>query len=166
MRQLCAPVLLTLGLAACSPTQVIQVPTVDIQNVRLTSLSVPGGLFSAGGAPTANVTMTLLVTNPNALPLRMANIAGHLIIDGADVGEVNLPNVNLPARGEAQQVAQVAIPVTLNTAANFLKVARGQQVTYRLDGSFTANFGPLGAQTFGPFTLSQGQWKQPAILPF
>lgn len=160
------PLALLAALTACTPTQVLQVPTVNVQSVRLTSLRVPGGLFNASGPPTANLTLNLLVTNPNPIPLRMANIAGNLIIDGADVGTVNLPNVDLPASGSAQQAANVAIPVTLDTAANFLKVARGQLVTYRLDGSFTANFGLLGAQTFGPFTLSQGQWKQAAIIPF
>ena len=68
--------------------------------------------------------------------------------------------------GAADQLAQVSVPVTLNTAASFLKVARGQLVTYRVDGGFTADFGPLGLQQFGPFTLSQGQWKQSPIIPF
>lgn len=74
--------------------------------------------------------------------------------------------MNVPARGSADQDADLSIPVTLNTAASFLKVARGQQVSYRLDGTFTADFGPLGLKNFGPFTLSQGQWKQPPVLPF
>lgn len=159
--------LAALGLSACAPLQqVVQVPAVEVQSVNLTSLSVPGGLFTASGPPTANLTLNLRVTNPNSMALRLANIAANLIIDGADVGLVNLPNVALPARGSTDQIANVAIPVTLNTAASFLKVARGQQVTYRLDGSFTTDLGLLGQQTFGPFTLSQGQWKQAAIIPF
>ncbi|UBV41535.1 LEA type 2 family protein [Deinococcus taeanensis] len=153
-----------LALSACAPlNQVVQVPQVDVQQVRLTSLTLPGG-FSR--APVAQLTMTLRVTNPNPLPLRLANLAGSLVIDGAPVGDVTFPNVDLPARGSAEQVAQITLPVTLNTAAAFLKVARGQLVTYRVDGGFTADFGPLGLQNFGPFTLSQGQWKQAPIIPF
>ncbi|THF88449.1 Water stress and hypersensitive response domain-containing protein [Deinococcus sp. KSM4-11] len=152
-----------LPLSACAPTQVIQVPTVDVQSVRLTRLSLPGGL---GGAPVADLTLNLRVGNPNVIGLRMADIVSDVIIDGAKVGHVNLPNVNVPAHGSADQVANVSIPVTLETASAFLKVARGQLVTYRLDGGFTADFGPLGLQHFGPFTLAQGQWKQNPILPF
>ncbi|GHF29047.1 LEA14-like dessication related protein [Deinococcus metalli] len=163
-RAVTAPLaLLTLCLGACAPTQIIQVPTVDVQSVRLTRLSLPGGL---GGAPVADVSLTLKVGNANAIGLRMADIASDVIIDGTRVGHVNLPNVNVPARGSAEQVANVSIPVTLDTAAAFLKIARGQLVTYRLDGGFAADFGPLGLQRFGPFTLAQGQWKQNPIIPF
>ncbi|AKH16186.1 MULTISPECIES: LEA type 2 family protein [Deinococcus] len=157
-------VLPALLLGACAPLQQIAlVPQVEVQGVRLTSLTLPGGF---GRAPVANLTLNLRVTNPNPLPLRVANLAGSLIIDGANVGDVTFPNVALPARGSAEQLAQVSVPVTLNTAASFLKVARGQLVTYRVDGGFTADFGPLGLQQFGPFTLSQGQWKQDPIIPF
>ncbi|GAA0505156.1 LEA type 2 family protein [Deinococcus depolymerans] len=166
MRLLPAAVLGTaaLSLSACAPLQqILQVPRVDVQNVYLQSLTLPGGF---GNAPVANLTLNLRVTNPNPLPLRLANLAGTLVIDGAEVGQVSFPNVAIPASGVAEQRADVSIPVTLNTAASFLKVARGQLVTYRVDGGFTADFGPLGLQDFGPFTLAQGQWKQAPILPF
>lgn len=166
MRRLLLPsALAALTVSACAPTQaVLQVPSVDVQQVRLTGLSLPGGFGS--GPAVAQLTIDLAVTNPNPLPLRLANLAGQLVIDGSEVGQVTFPNLNLPARGTAQQVANVAIPVTLSTANSFLKVARGQLVTYRLDGGFSVNLGPLGEQAFGPFTLSQGQWKQAPILPF
>ncbi len=164
MRLLLPPVLLACGLVACAPaSQVLQVPTIDVQTVRLTRLSLPGGL---GGPPVADLKLRLRVTNPNAVPLKMSNIVATLVIDGAQVGQAEFPRVNVPARGSADQDADVSIPVTLGTAASFLKVARGQQVTYRLDGTFTADFGPLGPKNFGPFTLSQGVWKQTPILPF
>jgi hypothetical protein len=143
--------LLALGLGACTPAQTaIQVPTFEVQSVRLTRLSLPSGPNPA----LASVTLRLRVGNPNPLPVRLANIAGRLVIDGADVGSVNLPGVNL------------SIPVSLQTAGAFLQVARGEQVSYRVDGSFTADLGVLGRPTFGPFTLAQGLWQQPAILPF
>lgn len=152
------------ALSACAPLQqVFQVPQVAVQDLRLTRLTLPGGL---GAAPVADLSLTLRVTNPNPLPLRLANLGGTLVIDGFEVGQVSFPNVAIPARGEAQQPAELSIPVSLNTAASFLKVARGQLVTYRLDGQFSTDLGPLGLQSFGPFTLAQGQWKQPAILPF
>ncbi|QFP76507.1 LEA type 2 family protein [Deinococcus sp. AJ005] len=164
MRLLLPAALAACGLAACAPVpQALQVPTIEVQSVRLTRLSLPGGL---GGAPVADVKLKLRVTNPNAVPLKMSNIEAKLVIDGAQVGQAEFPRVNVPARGSADQDADVSLPVTLSTAASFLKVARGQQVTYRLDGTFTADFGPLGPKNFGPFTLSQGQWKQNPIIPF
>ena len=155
-----APALL---LAGCAPGRgPVQVPTVQVEGIRLSSLSLP-----TGAAPAfAGVTLELRVGNPNPVPVRLANIAGTLVVDGQGVGDVRVPDVNLPASGEARQTAQLRIPVTLNTAATFLRVARGQEVSYRLDGAFTADLGLLGRPTFGPFTLSQGVWKQAAILPF
>ncbi|MVN87269.1 Water stress and hypersensitive response domain-containing protein [Deinococcus sp. HMF7620] len=163
--RLAAPaVLLSLALGACAPLQqVFQVPEVAVQSIGLTSLTLPGGF---GSAPVAQIRVGLRVTNPNPLPLRLANLGGSLVIDGAVVGDVNFPNIALPARGSAEQVADLTLPVSLTTAASFLKVARGQLVTYRVDGRFSADFGPLGLQNFGPYTLAQGQWKQDPILPF
>ncbi|MDB5045820.1 MAG: Water stress and hypersensitive response protein [Deinococcus sp.] len=147
-------------LVGCAPLQqAVQVPTFEVQSVRLNSLTLLGN-------PTANVTLRVKVGNPNPVPVRLANIASRLILDGQDVGTVNLPNVNLPARGETVQDANLSLPLSLSAGAAFLNIARGQQVSYRLDGTFTADLGVLGQPTFGPFTLSQGVWKQPAILPF
>lgn len=161
-KRLLAP-LLALGLGACAPTQAaVQVPTFEVQNVRLTGLTLPSGPNPA----VASLTLRLRVNNPNPLPLRLANFSGRLILDGQDVGRADLPNLNLPARGEAEQIANLDIPVTLQTAAAFLRVARGQQVAYRVDGSFTADLGALGRPTFGPFTLAQGVWQQTPIVPF
>lgn len=154
---------LLLPLVACAPAaSVVQVPTFEVQNVRLTGLSLPSGKVPA----LASLTLRLRVNNPNPVPVRLARIQGRLVIDGTDVGQADLPDVRLPARGEAEQVAQLSLPVTLPTAGAFLKVARGQTVAYRVDGSFTADLGALGRPTFGPYTLAQGVWQQPAILPF
>lgn len=162
MRPLLA-VLPLLALASCTPLQqAVKVPTMKVEGIRLNSLALPSGVRPA----TANVTLKVRVTNPNAVPVRMANIFSTVIIDGEKVGDVNLPNVDLPASGDALQDANLDIPVTVSTASAFLKVARGQQVSYRLDGTFTADLGALGRPSFGPFTLSQGVWKQAPILPF
>lgn len=163
MKKLLLAPLLALGLGACAPAQpTLQVPTFEVQSVRLTRLSLP-----SGSAPAlASLTLRLRVQNPNPVPVRLANIAGKFVIDGQEVGTVNLPNVGLPARGEAEQRADLSLPVTLQTAGAFLRVARGQEVSYRVDGAFTADLGVLGRPTFGPFTLAQGVWQQPAILPF
>lgn len=152
-----------LAFASCAPLQqAIKVPTIRVEGIRLNSLNLPNNVRPA----LANVTLHLKVGNPNNVPVKLANIAATLVLDGGKVGDVNLPNVNLPANGETMQDAELSIPVTLNTANSFLKVARGQQVSYRLDGTFTADLGALGQPSFGPFTLSQGVWKQQAILPF
>lgn len=153
---------LAAGLSACAPNQpILAVPTFRVQSVRLTNLTLPG--FGRPG--TAYISLQLLVNNPNPLPLRLANIAGTFILDGANVGSVNLPDIDLPARGEALQQADLALPLTLGTLGSALKVARGQQVSYRLDGTFSADLGFLGRPSFGPYTLVQGVFQQPAILP-
>ncbi|GAA5514691.1 hypothetical protein Dcar01_03447 [Deinococcus carri] len=163
MKKLLLAPLLALGLGACAPTQsVVQVPTFEVESVRLTGLTLPSGPNPA----VASVTLRLRVGNPNPVPVRLARIGGRLILDGTDVGTADLPDVNLPARGSTEQRADLRLPVTLQTAGAFLKVARGQPVAYRVDGSFTADLGVLGQPTFGPFTLAQGVWQQPAILPF
>lgn len=169
LRRLLSPLLaplLLLGLPAalssCASTQpILAVPTFKVQSVRLTNLTLPG----IGRPATAYVTLQLLVNNPNPLPLQLANIAGTFILDGVNVAGVNLPDVALPARGEAVQQANLALPLTLDTLGSALKVARGQAVTYRLDGTFTADLGFLGHPSFGPYTLIQGLLQQPAILP-
>ncbi|ANE43371.1 LEA type 2 family protein [Deinococcus puniceus] len=161
MRPLLLPVAaVSAALVGCAPLQqAVQVPTFEVQSARLNSLNLLG-------TPTANITLRVKVGNPNGVPVRLANIATRLILDGQDVGTINLPNVNLPARGEAVQDANLSLPLTVSTGATFLKIARGQEASYRLDGTFTADLGVLGQPTFGPFTLAQGVWKQPAILPF
>lgn len=162
MRPLLA-VLPLVAFASCAPLQqAVKVPTMKVEGIRLNSLALPSGARPAA----ANVTLKLRVTNPNAVPVRLANIFATVVIDGEKVGDVNLPNVDLPASGDAYQDANLDIPVTVGTASAFLKVARGQQVSYRLDGTFTADLGALGRPSFGPFTLSQGAWKQAPILPF
>ncbi|GGJ72072.1 LEA type 2 family protein [Deinococcus aquiradiocola] len=154
--------LLAAGLAACTPNQpIIAVPTFAVQSVRLTGLTLP----SAGRPATAYLTLMLRVSNPNPLPLRLANIAGNFVLDGSPVAAVNLPDVALPARGDTLQQADLALPLTLDSLGSALRVARGQQVSYRVDGTFTADLGLLGRPSFGPYTLVQGVLQQPAILP-
>ena len=148
------------GLSSCGPvlSQVIKVPTFAVQQTRLTGLSL-------GSPATAHVTLKLRIDNPNPVPARLANINGHFYLNGADVGSVNLPNVNVPARGSAVQDALLELPVSFQTAAVWLQVARGREMPYRVDGTFTADFGVLGQPSFGPYTLAQGLFQQPAILP-
>jgi LEA14-like dessication related protein len=160
--KLLAAGLLLAGLSSCNPAQpIIAVPTFKVQSVRLNRLTLPG----LGNPATAYLTLQLLVNNPNPLPLRLANIAGTFILDGGRVADVNLPDVALPAKGEALQRVDLALPLTLETVGNFVQVARGQAVSYRIDGTFTADLGILGRPNFGPYTLVQGLLQQPAIFP-
>ena len=151
-------------LTACAPTgqRLAYPPVIEIESIRLTGLTLPAPGRAAGAA----VVLGLQVDNPNPFPLRVAQLAGTLVLDGQAVGAVVVPDLRLPARGQARHEAQLSLPVTLNTATAFLKVARGQEVSYRLDGTFTADLGPLGQPSFGPFTLSQGVWKQAPLRLF
>lgn len=161
------PVLLTAALlgsltvlSSCAPalSRVVKVPTFSVQQTRLTGLTL-------GSPALARVTLKLRIDNPNPVPARLANINGHFYLNGADVGTVNLPNINLPARGSTLQDALLEIPVSFQTTAIWLQVARGREMPYRVDAAFTADFGALGQPSFGPYTLAQGLFQQPAILP-
>nr|WP_318636149.1 LEA type 2 family protein [Deinococcus detaillensis] len=149
-----------LGLSSCAPAlqQVIKVPTFSVVQTRLTGLSL-------GSPAIARVTLKLRIDNPNPVPARLANINAHFYLNGSDVGTVDLPNVNLPPRGSADQDAFLEIPVSFQNTAIWLQVARGREMPYRLDGTFTADLGMLGKPSFGPYTLTQGLFQQPAILP-
>ncbi|MDO4245874.1 MAG: LEA type 2 family protein [Deinococcus sp.] len=161
MKKLLFP--LGLLLTACGPTQqVIQPPGLQVQDITLARLSLP----VLGQPATAYVNLELAVSNPNPIAVRLAQIEAQLVVEGQYVGRVTVPDVNLPAQGQTVQRAQLQLPLTVNTMTTFLQIARGQEVSYRLDGSFKADLGPLGQPRFGPFTFSQGIWKQPAIQLF
>ncbi|WP_261664086.1 LEA type 2 family protein [Deinococcus sp. Marseille-Q6407] len=154
------------ALTACAPAQLsgpaVQVPTFETRSVRLSGITLPQG----GQSGTAQLQLAVQVQNPNAFPLRLRSFDTDLYLTGQPVAHLTLPDVALPAHGSALQSAQASVPLNLNVASELLKVARGQGVPYRLDGTFTADLGVLGTPTFGPLTLTQGQWQQPAILPF
>lgn len=146
-------------LSACSPRQpFVRVPTIQVESARLTGLTL-------ASPAVAHVSLRLRVENPNAVSLNLADIQGRFMLNGTDVGAVNLPNVALSARGSSLQEAQLDLPVSLSTASIWLKVARGQEMPYRVDGTFVANMGVLGSHSFGPYTLAQGLFQQPAFLP-
>lgn len=148
-----------LVLSACAPRQtVLQVPEFVIEDVRLTA-------FNVAIPASATLTLRLRVYNPNPYPLRLARADGRFVLDGRDVGALALPNVDLPARAETSQNARLDLPVSLENLGLFLRVARGEAVSYRVDGTFTVDAGLLGRPTFGPYTLSQGVLRQPRLLP-
>ncbi|AFZ66003.1 LEA type 2 family protein [Deinococcus peraridilitoris] len=161
--RLAAPLLaVPLLLAACAPRQaIVQVPTFQTESVRLQSLTLPGG----GSPATATLSLMLRVQNPNPYPVRLARAGGHFFLEGQNVGAVELPNIDLPANGEARQQALLSLPITLANLGQFVRVGRGEAVSYRIDGNFTVDAGLFGKPNFGPYTLSQGVLRQPRILP-
>lgn len=161
MRSLLWPAVLLAALPSCA-APAVQVPSVEVQAIRLVGVRLP----TAAQPAQAKLSLHLLVTNPNPLPLRLLNAAGTLVVNGQKVGDYALPRINLPAHGSAEQTLNLALPLDAGAAAAVLKVARGQEVSYRLDGSLTADLGALGQPTFGPFTLAQGVWKQEPVLPY
>lgn len=156
--------LVALGAVACAPAQqkLVYPPVVEVESIGLTRLHLP----LPGRPAQAGVRLEMQVENPNPLPVRLARLEGVLVVEGQEVGQVTLSGLELPAQGKTRQVAQLDLPLTLNTAAVFLNIAQGQEVSYRLDGTLTADFGPLGQPKFGPFTLSQGVWKQSPLRVF
>ncbi|UFA49425.1 LEA type 2 family protein [Deinococcus radiophilus] len=153
-------------LSACTPAalvgQSVQVPTFQTQSIALTGIGLP----SSDQSGWADLHLQLQVDNPNPFTVRLHSFDTDLYLTGQPVAAIHLPNLNLPAGGQTLQTANVRLPLNLAAAGEVLKVARGQAVTYRIDGTFSADLEPLGQPHFGPLTLAQGQWKQPAILPF
>lgn len=149
-------------LAACAPRlAALAVPTYQVESGRLASINLPGG-----GQPAAAVLeLQLRVQNPNAVAVRLANAAGDVFLDGQNVGRVDLPNIDLPARGEARQLARLTLPITFGNLAEFLRLGRGEALGLRVDGSFTVDAGLLGRPTFGPFTLFQKSLQVARVLP-
>ncbi|PYE55858.1 LEA type 2 family protein [Deinococcus yavapaiensis] len=160
-RALSLAVLGTALLGGCVPrVPVVQVPTFEVQEIRLTSVGFTGLIPSS-----ATLSLKLRVQNPNPFGIRVARAGGSLFLDGQNAGSIELPNVALSANGEATQSADVTLPLNLSNAATFLRAARGEAVSYRVDGTFSVDAGLLGRPTFGPFTLAQGVLRQPRILP-
>lgn len=148
-------------LGSCVPrVPVVQVPTFEVQEVRLLNVGFSGLIPSS-----ATLSLRLRVQNPNPFGIRVARAGGALFLDGQNVGSIELPNVELPPNGAGAQDANVTLPLNFSNAATFLRVARGEAVSYRVDGSFSVDAGLLGRPTFGPFTLAQGVLRQPRILP-
>lgn len=152
---------LAFSLSACTPQQalgtVAKVPTFETQSIRLSSVRL-------GSGAQAELTVTLRVNNPNAFPIRLKNFHTDLFLSGQRSAQVDLPNINLPAHGSALQTAHVRLPINLASASELLRVARGEQVAYRLDGTFTADLGALGQPSFGPLTLRKGEASMEAAL--
>lgn len=148
----------TLSLTACTTPVAVQPPQLSVESIRLEGITLQ--------PPTANIALRIAIENPNAVGLKMANIASEIIVNGKKIADLALPDVNVPATGRTIQPAKLNVPINLDALDTVLKVARGEQVSYRLDGKFTADLGVLGRPTFGPFTLAQGLWKQERILPF
>lgn len=159
---LAAALLSALALAACAPRQqVLQVPSYRVERVWLESLELPG----PGRAPQARIGLSLQIDNPNPVPIRLSEARGQFYLSGVPAGQVSLPNLNLPAAGRAQQQALLTLPITLSNVAEFTRLGRGEEVPYRLDGSFTVDAGVLGRPTFGPLTLFQGVARVNRVLP-
>lgn len=152
-----------LSLSSCAPAiqQVVRPPTIEVQSINLTSVTLP--TFTSSASVTA--TLVLRIQNPNALPLRLANFAGTFVLDGDPVASIGLPNLNIPARGESLQRTVVTVPLGLSSLALATRLVQGTAVTYRVDGRFTADLGLLGTPSFGPYTLSQGIIENRTLRP-
>lgn len=158
--------LLAGGLSGCVPglqggLPMVQVPTFKTENLRLSGLELP-----FGGQGAVLLSTDLVVNNPNAFGLSLEQVSIDVILNGQKVTDLSARDIRIAAGGTSVTPTQVRVPLNLNGAAELLNIARGGRVPYRLDGTFTVDAGPFGKPTFGPMTLNQGVWQQPAILPF
>ena len=154
--------LCTVVATSCAPRlPLVQVPEFKVERVELRSLTLP----TLSNPAVATLGVSLRVYNPNPYAVKLARASGRFLLEDTDVGAVDLPNIDLPARGEGRQEAVVTLPVNLSNLATFVRVGRGEAVPYRIEGRFVVDAGLLGQPNFGPYVVAQGVLRQPRILP-
>lgn len=163
MMRALALALAVLGLAACSPVgTVIRTPQFELLEVGLERFDPPG----LGTPARAVVRLRLQGRNPNPFGGRIEEVAFDLMLDGRQAATAGTPGFDLPGGGTpAPIVVDVIVPVTPQNLEALLRIARGEAVSYRLDGSFRLDLGSLGKPRFGPYAFAQGTYRSPAGPP-
>ncbi|HWG84308.1 MAG TPA: LEA type 2 family protein, partial [Deinococcales bacterium] len=104
--------------------------------------------------------------NPNPLGARVGDLSFDLVLEGAPAATASAPDFTLAANGvPARITVDVEVPVTTANLGSLLRIARGEAVSYRLDGRFAVDLGALGRPRFGPYTLAQGTFRSPPGPP-
>lgn len=157
------PLLLAALLVACVPGVA---PTVGAPTFRLVADGSGALRFDLGSeGPTLTTRFTLEATNPNPIALRLTDLTGAVVLEDALAVDLRfVDGVDLPARGVANLVLDVAVPIS--SAVAVTAVARdlvaGEPVRYRVDAS-------VGVDVFGipnrfpRTTLVAGEFRGPAL---
>ena len=139
---------------------VVRPPTFEMREAGFERFDPPG----LDAPARAVIRLTLEGRNPNPLGGRVEELAFDLLIDGQKVAGASSPGLNLAANNAPSEIKiDVDVPINTATLQNLLKVARGDAISYRLEGAFRIALGSLGSPKFGPYTLAQGTYKTPSI---
>jgi len=151
--------LLSAVLAACATLgTVIQPPSFSMApdqtaEFRLLSPSLQRPL---GGA---TIRIYARVENPNPVGLRIARLAGTLLLEGTPAASVDLP-LGLPLAAGQAAIVPLDFSIGFADLPGLADVATravtARTINYRLDGIVGVDAGPLGQPSFGPSTWLRG----------
>jgi hypothetical protein len=150
-------------LVACVPGAA---PAVGAPTFRLVTPGSGALRFDLGSdGPTLTTRWRLEVTNPNPIALRLTDLAGALVLEEALAVDLRfVDGVDLPARGVAELVLDVAVPISDALVA--VDVARdlvaGAPVAYRLDAAVGVDVFGIPSR-FPRTTLVAGEFRGPAL---
>ena len=157
-----AAVLIAAGLSACASLEglraLIQPPQFsqaagERSEIRL--LPIQSGR-PAGGA---TVRIWTTVTNPNPFGFTLSTMDAKLFLEDTQAAETSFP-LGLPLQARGTETIPLDISLSFadipRLAGVIRQAARGQAVSFRLEGVVGIDAGRLGQPTFGPMTLLSG----------
>ena len=108
----------------------------------------------------ASIRLYARVENPNGFGLRLAHLAGDLLLEGTRAADVDFP-LGLPLAAQQDTVIPIDIGISFSELGDLADVASQvlsrNRVNYRLDGTVTLDAGALGQPKFGPQTWLSGE---------
>lgn len=161
MKRLLILLALTPMLASCALFgSVVRTPTFEIKEAGFERFDPPGLDTPA----VAVLKLYLEGRNPNPAGGTIQEMSFDILLDGQKVVGANAPDFTLPANNVPTIIpVTVTVPITAGSLQNLFRVVRGDPVSYRLQGAFRVNLGPLGSPRFGPYTFAEGTFKSQTL---
>lgn len=152
--------LVALALTGCIQN-VVRSPQFEMREAGLLRLNPPG---LNGVAPEAVIRITLDARNPNPFDLSLTELSADLYLDNSKLATATLAGLQMKANGVPSTFfVDVNVPIQVQSLQNLGRIVAGASVTYKLDGSFRVDAGPLGKPRFGPYTLAEGRYQAPSL---
>jgi hypothetical protein len=112
----------------------------------------------------AGVRLWTRVTNPNPFGLRLGTLKGTLYLDESRAASADFPlGLSLGAGGD--NVIPIDISISFADLPGLRgvagRIAGGQALPYRLEGTIGVDAGRLGQPVFGPMTILRGETRRP-----
>jgi Late embryogenesis abundant protein len=161
MKRLLILVALTPLLGSCALFgSVVRTPTFEIKEAGFERFDAPG----LDTPPVAVLKLYLEGRNPNPAGGTIQEMAFDVLLDGQKIVGASAPDFTLEANNKPQIIpVTITVPITPGSLQNLLRVVRGDPVSYRLEGAFRVNLGPLGSPKFGPYTFAEGTFKSQTL---